>query len=241
MEDFTDERVLIIGGSSGIGRATAEAFAKAGAHVTIAARSPERLAKAAQDIERETGQRVSASELDTQSDEWVDGWFLDAPPWNHVVVTGAKTKTGPTRQLQLDQAHDAMQSKFWGAYHVGRHADIVPGGSLTLVSGYLASRPSKQSVLQSAINAAVDALARGLALELSPVRVNSVSPGLIDTPLWDILSAEERASMFEQVARRLPAQRYGTASDVARAIIYLAGNPYATGTTVVVDGGATLA
>lgn len=149
------------------------------------------------------------------------------------------------RELALADAYAAMDSKFWGAYRVARAstraATIVDGGSLTLVSGFLSVRPSKSSVLQGAINAALEALGRGLALELSPVRVNTVSPGLIATPLWSRLREEARQSMYESAAAHLPARRIGRPEDVANAVVYLITTPYATGSTVLVDGGGSIA
>lgn len=109
------------------------------------------------------------------------------------------------------------------------------------MSGFLSVRPSKRSVLQGAINAALEALARGLALELSPVRVNTVSPGLIATPLWSKLEDEAREAMYEGAAARLPAGRVGQPEDVANAALYLATTRYATGSTVLVDGGGAIA
>jgi NAD(P)-dependent dehydrogenase (short-subunit alcohol dehydrogenase family) len=97
------------------------------------------------------------------------------------------------------------------------------------------------SVLQGAINAALEALARGLALELAPVRVNTVSPGLIETPLWSKMEASARNTMFESAAGRLPVRRVGQPEDIAQAIVYLASNGYATGSTVLVDGGGAIA
>jgi NAD(P)-dependent dehydrogenase (short-subunit alcohol dehydrogenase family) len=96
-------------------------------------------------------------------------------------------------------------------------------------------------VLQGAINAALEALARGLALERAPVRVNTVSPGLIDTPLWGGMQAADRDAMFARTATRLPARRVGRPEDIAQAILFLATNPFATGTTLTVDGGGTIA
>ena len=133
-----------------------------------------------------------------------------------------------------------MDSKFWGAYRVARAVRIRQGGSLTFVSGFLSVRPSKTSVLQGAINAALESLARGLALELSPVRVNTVSPGLIATPLWSKLDAQARDRMYEGAAARCrPAVSVNR--DVANAVLYLASTPYATGSTVLVDGGGAIA
>ncbi len=168
--------------------------------------------------------------------------FLDAAgEFDHVVVSAAQTATGPVRGLELKDAQAAMDSKFWGAYRVARAARIREGGSLTLVSGFLSVRPSSASVLQGAINAALEALARGLALELSPVRVNTVSPGMIATPLWSKLDEAAREKMYAGAAARLPARRVGQPEDVANAIVYLAATPYATGSTVLVDGGGAIA
>lgn len=237
MNNFDSKNVLIVGGSSGIGAAAARAFAALGADVTIASRSQSKLDAVAADI----GSGVRTAILDTTDDAAVERFFAEAGPFDHVVVSAAQTPGGPVRQLALSDAYTAMNSKFWGAYRVARAARIVEGGSLTLVSGFLSVRPSKSSVLQGAINAALEALARGLALELSPVRVNTVSPGLIATPLWSKLSEDARQSMFDGAAARLPARRVGQAEDVANAIVYLAGTPFATGSTVLVDGGGAIA
>ena len=109
------------------------------------------------------------------------------------------------------------------------------------MSGFLSHRPSGGAVLQGAINAALEALARGLALERAPIRVNAVSPGLIDTPLWDSMPDADRAAMFARTAERLPARRVGRPEDIAQAILFVATNPFVTGTTVTVDGGGTIA
>ena len=109
------------------------------------------------------------------------------------------------------------------------------------MSGFLSVRPSGGAVLQGAINAALEALARGLALELAPVRVNAVSPGLIETPLWSGLPEDKRVAMFKGAAERLPARRVGQPEDIARAVLFLATTPFATGSTVRVDGGGAIA
>jgi NAD(P)-dependent dehydrogenase (short-subunit alcohol dehydrogenase family) len=134
-----------------------------------------------------------------------------------------------------------MESKFWGAYRVARAVKIREGGSLTLVSGLLSVRPSASSVLQGAINAALEALARGLALELAPVRVNAVSPGLIATPLWSAMPKEKREAMFAGAAQRLPARRIGQPEDIANAVLFLVTTPFVTGSTLRVDGGGAIA
>jgi NAD(P)-dependent dehydrogenase (short-subunit alcohol dehydrogenase family) len=244
MNKLASKTVLIVGGSSGIGAAAAQAFAALGAEVTIASRNQSKLDAAAADIRKAVGtaagSAVHTAVLDTADETAVEAFFAKAGPFDHVVISAAQTPSGPVRELSLADAYAAMESKFWGAYRVARAAKITDGGSLTLVSGFLSVRPSKSSVLQGAINAALEALARGLALELSPVRVNAVSPGLIATQLWSKLSEPARQSMFEGAAARLPARRVGQAEDVANAIVYLASTAYATGSTVLVDGGGAI-
>jgi NAD(P)-dependent dehydrogenase (short-subunit alcohol dehydrogenase family) len=237
MNRLDGSKVLVVGGSSGIGEAAARALAALGAQVTIASRDPARLSAAAARL----GDTVRTAVLDTTNDAGVEAFFAAQGEFDHVVISAAQTASGPVRQLPLVDAYAAMNSKFWGAYRVARAARIAAGGSLTLVSGFLGTRPSKTSVLQGAINAALESLARGLALELSPVRVNTVSPGMIATPLWSGMGDDARAARFAAVAERLPVKRMGQPEDVANAIAYLVTTPYATGSTVLVDGGGAIA
>jgi NAD(P)-dependent dehydrogenase (short-subunit alcohol dehydrogenase family) len=230
-------RVLVIGGSSGIGEATAAMAGQAGARVTIASRSATRLASAYTRLIAE----VQTAELDVSDDGAVRAFFEARPPWDHVVLAGSATQTGPVRGLALEAARMSTDNKFWGAYHVARHAKVVNGGSITFVSGVYAQRPQPDAVLQGALNAAVEALARGLALELAPrVRVNTVSPSTTVTPLWDKLGPEGRAAKFDAMRARLPLQRVAEPADIAHAILFVATNRFATGSTVLVDGGDAL-
>ncbi len=134
-----------------------------------------------------------------------------------------------------------MDSKFWGAYRLAKAAKLNEGGSITLISGFLSHRPSPKAVLQGAINAALESLVRGLALEFAPLRVNAVSQGLIDTTLYAKMPAVAKADMLAKAADKLPVHRVGAADDVAQAILMVAANPYITGSTVVVDDGGTIA
>jgi NAD(P)-dependent dehydrogenase (short-subunit alcohol dehydrogenase family) len=217
--ELKGQRALVVGASGGIGAATADLFEAAGATV----------ARPGHDV------------LDITDEASVTAFFSAEAPFDHVVIAAARTKTGSVADLDLTDAQAAMNSKFFGAYRVARAAKVNEGGSITLVSGFLSHRPSATSVLQGAINAALEALGRGLALERSPVRVNTVSPGLIDTPLYAKMTDADREAMFERTAARLPAKRVGQPEDIASAILFLAGNPFATGSTVTVDGGGTIA
>jgi NAD(P)-dependent dehydrogenase (short-subunit alcohol dehydrogenase family) len=237
MTALKDQQVLVLGGSSGIGLATAQAAVAQGALVTIASRSVARLQTALAALP----EGVRSASLDLRDDAAVEAFFGDGRVWDHLVVSGAETPMGPVRGLSLQDAYAAMDSKFWGTYRAARVAQIADNGSITLVSGFLSARPRSGVGVQCAINAAVEGLGRALALELAPARVNTVSPGLIATPLWDGMSADDREAMYARAASRLPAGRVGTPEDVACLILAIATNHFATGSTIYLDGGALVA
>jgi len=237
MIDFHDNRILVVGGSSGLGLATAQLAAKLGAHVTIASRSMEKVNAAIATI----ADRASGRQLDVTQNGQVEAFFADGTVWDHVIVTGSDVQIAAVRELPLETAYAAVDSKFWGFYRVARAAAIKPTGSLSVISGFLASRPAAGRALMGAINAALESLVRGLALELKPVRVNAVSPAVTNTPMWAGLTDEARVAMFERVANTYPAGRVGQPEDIARQLLLLAATPSATGTIVTLDGGASIA
>ncbi|WP_390623720.1 SDR family oxidoreductase [Telmatocola sphagniphila] len=237
MKSLNGQRVLIIGGSSGIGLATAEAAVKAGASVTIASRNQDKLDAAAAKLDNAPQTVI----LDTGDNNFLESYFQREQPWDHILISAAQTKSGPIGSLSLADAEASVASKFWGAYRVARVARFCDRGSLTFISGFLSERPSATSVLQGAINAALESLARGLALEFAPIRVNSVSPGLIESPLWDDLSPEKRKTLFETTASKLPVRKIGRPEDIANAVLFLMTTSFATGSTVRVDGGGVIA
>jgi NAD(P)-dependent dehydrogenase (short-subunit alcohol dehydrogenase family) len=203
-----------------------------GADVIIASRNPERLNAAAEKL------GVTAITADVTSDESVEKLFHASGPVDHVVVTAAQLRTGPFKTVALDDVRSTMEAKFWGAWRVARAAQFRPGGSLTLVSGYLSIRPRPNSAIVSAANGALESLARALALELAPVRVNAVSPGIIDTPIRAAMPEEARRDMLAKTAAALPVGRVGVGEDIARQILAFMVNGFATGSIVYIDGGA---
>jgi NAD(P)-dependent dehydrogenase (short-subunit alcohol dehydrogenase family) len=229
--NLTGQRVLVVGAAGGIGRATAMAFADAGAQLTAAGRTEASIVALARDL------GAVPAALDILDEEAIQTFFAEQDPFDHVVIAAANTKTGSVADLPLADAKTAMESKFWGAYRIAHAARVRSAGSLTFVSGLLAERPMATSVLQGAINAALEALARGLALERAPVRVNTVSPGLIDTPLYGRMEATAREAMYDRMRQSLPVRRIGQPEDVAQAILLVATNPFMTGVTLNVDGG----
>jgi NAD(P)-dependent dehydrogenase (short-subunit alcohol dehydrogenase family) len=230
-------RVLVLGGSSGIGLATAKAAASAGATVTLASRSNEKVNAAVAQV----GPGAAGASLDTTNDAALEAFFAKQPAWDHIVVSVAAGRSAGLHDLSLQDAYGNMNAKFWTAYKTARLARISADGSLTLVSGFLSQRPNKDALLQGCINAAVESLGRGLALTLSPVRVNTVSPGLIDTPIRASMPADRKKAMLDHAAATLPAKRVGQAEDVAEAILMLMTNPFTTGSTLYIDGGGMIA
>ncbi|WP_176083542.1 SDR family oxidoreductase [Martelella sp. HB161492] len=231
------QKVLVLGGSSGIGFGVAKAALEQGAAVTIASRSREKVAGA---LARLTGS-VDGTVLDTGDAAMLEAFFAARDPFDHVFSSAASTKVAAVRTLPLEDAYASFNSKFWGAYRLARAARIADGGSLTFTTGFLSVRPKAGAAIQGAINAGIEGLARGLALEFAPVRVNCVAPGLIMTEMYDTLAGDGRKAMFEGAAARLPTGRVGTPDDVAIQALAFMANPYMTGSTVFVDGGGAIA
>ncbi|SMH54104.1 SDR family oxidoreductase [Mesorhizobium australicum] len=229
------QTVAVFGGSSGIGLATAEAAQALGAKVTIASRTEARLREAALRI---GGAEIAA--LDIREADAVRRFFDEREPFHHVVVSAAELAVGPLRKRSLDEERAAFDSKFWGAANVAHAARIREDGSLTLVSGMIGVRPTGGATILSAINAAIDALAKALATEMAPVRVNCVSPGRIETPWWDFMPADERQALFDRTASNLPLKRIGRPQEIAAQIVHLMQNGFMTGSVVLVDGGGAL-
>ncbi len=228
------KKVVVVGGSSGIGFSTAELAKSEGADVIIASRNPERLKAAAEKLD------VAAITGDVTSDDSVEKLFRECGPVDHVVVTAAQLRTGPFKTVALEDVRSTMEGKFWGAWRVARAAEIRPGGSLTLVSGFLSIRARPNSAIVSAANGALESLARALALELAPIRVNAVSPGIIDTPIRAAMPEAARIDMLTKTAAALPVGRVGVGEDIARQILAFMANGFATGSIVYIDGGALI-
>jgi len=226
------KKVVVVGGSSGIGLATAELAKKEGADVVIASRSAEKLKAAA----AKAG--AKAIQVDVTSDDSVASLFKQCGAVDHVVVTAAQLKTGPFKSVAMDDVRGTMEGKFWGAWRCARFAEVNAGGSLTLVSGFLSIRPRPNSAIVGAANGALESLTRSLALELAPVRVNCVSPGIIDTPIRAAMPEAARREMLEKTAAALPVRRVGLGEDIAQQILTFMTNGFATGSIIYLDGGA---
>jgi NAD(P)-dependent dehydrogenase (short-subunit alcohol dehydrogenase family) len=228
--------VVVVGGSSGIGLAAARILAERGARVVIAGRSEERLNAARETIPGP----VETHRVDITQEKSIDRLFDFVGRLDHLVVTASEAVLGRFLELELAAARRFFESKFFGAYAVARRAAplIDPAGSITFFSGAAGSKASPGFSCGSAVNAAVEALARSLAVELAPIRVNTISPGLVETPVWEsLVSPAERDALFAEASARLPSRRIGRPEEIADAVLFLIRNPYTTGTTLFVDGG----
>ena len=229
------KKVVVVGGSSGIGLATAEMAKAQGAEVIIASRSADKVKAAADKI------GAKGIVADVTNDDSVVNLFKAIGPVDHVVVSAAQLKSGPFKTVSMEDARSTLEGKLWGAWRVARAAEIKAGGSLTLVSGFLSIRPRPNSAIVGAANGAIESLTRALALELAPVRVNCVSPGIIDTPIRAGMPEAARKDMLAKIAAGLPVGRVGLGEDIAVQILAFMANGFATGAIVYVDGGALIA
>ncbi len=230
------ERVVVIGGGSGIGKAVAASAKAAGMEVIIAACSADRLRKVA----RELGSGVQARPLDVTDADAVRAFFDACPPFAHLVYSAGMSRSGPFGMLGVRAAKAVFETKFWGAYACCEAARTQVRQSITLVSGIAARKPFPGLHAMAAANGALEALARSMAIELAPIRVNVVAPGLVDTPAYADMPREERNAMFVKLGERLPSRRVGQPEDIALACLSLMQNAYISGSVLDVDGGHRL-
>jgi NAD(P)-dependent dehydrogenase (short-subunit alcohol dehydrogenase family) len=231
--------LMIIGGSSGMGLALARtAMLAGGMDVTIVGRSADRLAAAQAQLEQAAQGKVSTVAADVGREEDVAALFARAQQVDHVAITAADATGvyGRSTEVATVAARAIVDIKLLGAWLVGKHAAGRVTGSITFTSGINAYRPNGSNTIVAAANGALASLAYGLAIELAPVRVNVISPGWVDTPIWDQLGMDKRAA-FADLAERLPARRIGTPDDIAQAFMSVMRNGFITATVLHVDGG----
>jgi NAD(P)-dependent dehydrogenase (short-subunit alcohol dehydrogenase family) len=237
---FDGQRVVIVGGSAGIGEATAGAFAATGAHVIISGRAKQRLDLAAQRI----GHPVEVRELDATDAAAVNEFFGLIGAVDHLVLAASPGAVGGGPFADLDEAalRQAFDGKFFAYFSVLKAAlpSMRADGSVTIVSAVSARAAYPGAAGLAAVNGALEAIVPPLAVELAPLRINAVSPGVIDTQWWHALPDQQRAAFFQATAAASPVRRIGTPEDVAGAICYLAGADFVTGTVLECAGGANL-
>lgn len=235
-----DARVVVLGGTGGFGFAAAQAALAEGARVLIASSNPDRVRAGVESL----GGRAEGRTVDITDEAALAAFFDEAGALDHLVAAvGDPLPRASFRSTPASGAKGAFDVRFWGQYEAARLAAerIDRRGSITLTSGTSSQRGILGFVLGGAACGAVEALTRQLAVELAPVRVNAVSAGVVETPLWSGMPEQQRRVFFENQARRLPVGRVGQPEDIGRAYLYLMTNGFSTGSVLVVDGGALAA
>src|ERR1700740_2038592 len=237
--DLQQKRVVVMGGSSGIGLAVAQKAASHGAKVVIVSSNAERVQKAVECISGEAqGQAVNVSDEGA-----VATFFEKLGSFDHLVFTaGDSLHLRDLATTDLQQARRAFELRYWAALAAVKYGSpqIRKGGSIVLTTGIAGQRPRKGWVIAASVCGTIEALTRALAIELAPIRVNAVSPGVVRTNLWKNMSAAERENIYETVGNSLPVGRVGEPYDIAQAYLFLMQEGFATGQTLVVDGGTVL-
>lgn len=236
---FQDKRVVVLGGSSGIGLAVAQLAAAQGAKVVIASSSAERVHQAVEGIGRE----AQGHAIDVSNERAVATFFSKLGPFDHLVFTaGDSLHLHDLASTDLQQARRAFELRYWAALAAVKYGSphIRKEGSIVLTTGIAGQRPQKGWVIAASVCGTIEALTRALAVELAPIRVNAVSPGVVRTNLWQNMSAPERERLYETVGNSLPVGRIGEAHEIAQAYLFLMQEGFATGQTVVIDGGTVL-
>ena len=229
--------VVILGGSSGIGLATAKAAQAEGAHVVITGRAQERL----QTAQAELGKNARVVALDVADEAGTRALFQELDAFDHLFITAGTLIRD--NHLGPDSAtlRPAMDTRFLGALYAAKYsAPKIQAGSISFMSGTAARRPLAGVSVASASCGAVEAFARALAVDLAPIRVNTIQPGFVDTPLLDEILGPQRNEILAAAAARLPVKRIGSADEVADAVLFLMKNGYVTGITLTIDGGGLL-
>lgn len=233
------KRVVVIGGTSGIGFAVAEGARADGASVVVGSSTAAKVAAAKQRLAGAEGFTV-----DVKDEASVAAFFEQVGAFDHLVFTAgdwASFGGGPVAKLDVAGAASAFAVRFWGAVTAVKHAakQIREGGSITLTDGMIAHRPRKGAAISTAMAGAVEHLTQALAVELSPIRVNAVCPGLIQTEVWNAIPEEQREERWTRMTQRLLVKRIGTPREAAEAYLYLMRGGYTTAQVLRVDGGQT--
>ncbi len=230
------QKIVLVGGTAGIGLAVAKAASGQGANIVLASRNLERfdLAKAA------VGGNSEAYPVDVTDESSIKALFDQVGSFDHLVTTpGDPIAFEPFIDADLGRVTRQFSVKFWGQYLCARYGakQIRPQGSITFMSG--GGRRHKGNTTLASINGALDALTTVLSVELAPIRVNVVQPGLIKSDVWNNYSEEERLKLYQTAGESLPVGRVGTPEEVAETYLYLLNSSFTTGTTISIDGGAS--
>jgi NAD(P)-dependent dehydrogenase (short-subunit alcohol dehydrogenase family) len=233
------KRLVVLGGSSGIGLAVAEAAAREGASLVIVSSNRARVDAALKSLP--AGAQGHA--VDLSSEAAIQALFAAVGGFDHLAYTaGENLRLATLDKLDLEWARAFFGVRYWGALAAAKHGAsfIRPGGSITLTSGLAGARPHAGWSVASSICGAMEGLTRALAVELAPLRINIVSPGVVKSPLWDAMPQDERETLYASLAEKLLLKHVGEPEELAQSYLYLMKQSYGTGQVIGVDGGALI-
>lgn len=236
---FEGKKIVVLGGSSGIGLAIAQAAGREGAKVVVASSNQARVNEALKSLPL----GAQAHTVDLGNEAAVAALFAKIGPIDHLAYTAAdKLQLNRLADANLAAARKFFELRYWGALTAVKYAspNIQPGGSIVLTSGLAGLRPHAGWALGASVCGAMEGLTRALAVELASIRVNAVAPGVVVSPLWDDMTDADRARLYRQTAERLLVRHVGETDEVAEAYLYLMRQTYSTGTVLRVDGGGAL-
>ena len=237
--ELSEKRVVVLGGSSGIGLAVAQQVVARGGRPIIASSNAERVRQAVATLDR----KAEGHTLDLSNEREIQSFFQEIGDFDHLVFTAGDTlQLNVLEATDLAKARQAFELRYWAALAAVKYGapNIRGNGSIVLTTGIAGQRPRKGWVVAASVCGTIEALTRALAVELAPLRVNAVSPGIVRTNLWRSMNTEEREQLFESVGNALPVGRVGEPHDIAQAYLFLMQEGFSTGQTVVVDGGTVL-
>ena len=239
---LSGKRIVVLGGSSGLGFAAAEAALGEGAEAVVVSSRPARVAQALARLGNAPG-KATGEVADLADESQMRALFERLGAFDHLVFTaGEPLKVAPLAAMAIEEAKRFLDVRFWGAYMAAKYGSphIRPGGSIVLTNGGAGLRPRKGWTVASSVCGAMESLTRALAVELAPIRVNCVCPGLVKTELWDGMSEADRQAMYTAAGQRLLIGRAGEPAELAHAYLYLMREGFSTGQVIVVDGGGVL-
>ena len=232
-------KVVLLGASSGLGLATAKAAAAEGAKVIIVSGNSQRIGQALQELPKGS----EGFTVDLGKEDNIKEFFDKAGRFDHLVYTaGENISLGNISETEIEKARQFFTIRFWGAFAAVKYGapHINEGGSINLTSGIASTRPGKGWSVASSICGAMEGFVRAMAVELAPIRVNSVVPGVVRTNLWNSMPPADRDNFYKTIGDSLLVQRVGEGEDIARAFLYLMKQPFATGQNMIIDGGSVL-